>query len=142
MKKQVGYLIRRDLKREWIEELERKMGVVYNNHFEYIHPLMSRYSYVSSPKSIRIGWETKEQAIKGLERHLEELRSWEIDPNKKFNYKIVKITTTEESVEDETELTPGIVHLSPMPEKVIDKLIEDAKFAQKQREKQRKKKGK
>jgi hypothetical protein len=100
MKKQVGYLIRRDLKREWIEELERKMGVVYNNHFEYIHPLMSRYSYVSSPKSIRIGWETKEQAIKGLERHLEELRSWEIDPNKKFNYKIVKITTTEESVEE------------------------------------------
>lgn len=98
MTPQVGYLIRRTFTKAWLEADEH-----HRQRVDYVWPGESYYARLKvDPCSyVHIGFRTKEEAIAALKDHMQRVKEYGepewLDP---YEYRLVKITTTEEEICD------------------------------------------
>lgn len=101
-KVQIGYLIRIDYKPETIDRMKQE-AVKNHGQFitpgpEYIRPDGSVTE--ETPRSIRLGWTEQDHCHLVWKKHVEKCRSVNASYTDERTATIVKITTTEEPIEE------------------------------------------
>jgi hypothetical protein len=96
-RKEIGYLIRRDIKQSYVDKIQKQHNMPFiASGPEYLYPRVPR---ILAACSIRMGWEYLTEAVKAMVEHIDDCRANGFDAEEKFDYKVVKITVTEEDVQ-------------------------------------------
>jgi len=98
-KKQVGYLIRMDEKDSWTQKQLKQIQQQYISPPTYVRsgPLYLHPNYVvKDSSSPRMGWEHASDATLAMDAYIVNAKQYGVDPEERFDFKIVKITVIEE----------------------------------------------